>query len=119
MPASWRPSRGKGYELDEIRGLSGVDRMTIPPNLLTELANCQDPLPRKLEAAAAAAACTAPPLGGGRVEEKATNYQIQYMLTLYRVHIMGTDFPDFLTGVPLPAQSGWLHHGKNGTGVKK
>jgi len=70
MPASWRPSRGKGYELDEIRELSGTDRMTIPPNLLTDLANCQDPLPRKLEAAAAAAACTAPPLGGGRVEEK-------------------------------------------------
>jgi len=70
MPASWRPSRGPGYELDEIRELSGADRMTIPPNLLTDLANCQDTLPQKLEVKAATAACTEPALGGGRVEEK-------------------------------------------------
>ncbi|KAL3905303.1 MAG: hypothetical protein SGPRY_010960, partial [Prymnesium sp.] len=34
MPASWRPSRGKGFELDEIKALAGTDRMTIPPALL-------------------------------------------------------------------------------------
>ena len=27
MPASWRPSRGPGFELDEIRALAGADRM--------------------------------------------------------------------------------------------
>jgi hypothetical protein len=34
MPASWRPSRGKGFELDEIRELAGTDRMTIPVRAL-------------------------------------------------------------------------------------
>jgi transaldolase len=48
MPASWRPSRGTGYELDEIRALSGSHRMTIPAPLLTRLAECTDPLPRQL-----------------------------------------------------------------------
>ena len=70
MPASWRPSRGKGYDLDEILELAGTDRMTIPPNFLTQLANSQEKVVRKLEPKAAAAACTAPQLGGGRVEEK-------------------------------------------------
>ena len=45
MPASWRPSRGAGYELDEIRELAGVDRMTIPAPLLEKLESCTDPLP--------------------------------------------------------------------------
>ena len=48
MPASWRPSRGAGFELDEIRALAGVDRMTIPPSLLEKLASCHEPLPRRL-----------------------------------------------------------------------
>eukprot|EP00587_Corethron_hystrix_P004619 CAMPEP_0113303860 /NCGR_PEP_ID=MMETSP0010_2-20120614/4095_1 /TAXON_ID=216773 ORGANISM="Corethron hystrix, Strain 308" /NCGR_SAMPLE_ID=MMETSP0010_2 /ASSEMBLY_ACC=CAM_ASM_000155 /LENGTH=380 /DNA_ID=CAMNT_0000157917 /DNA_START=218 /DNA_END=1360 /DNA_ORIENTATION=- /assembly_acc=CAM_ASM_000155 len=48
MPASWRPSRGKGFELDEIRSLAGVDRMTIPAPLLEALAESTDPLPRML-----------------------------------------------------------------------
>lgn len=29
MPASWRPSRGPGYELDEILALAGTDRMYV------------------------------------------------------------------------------------------
>lgn len=48
MPASWRPSRGIGYELDEIQALAGIDRMTIPPSLLERLAQCTDPLIRQL-----------------------------------------------------------------------
>ena len=48
MPASWRPSRGPGFELDEIRALAGSDRMTIPAPLLEKLAACTDPLPRQL-----------------------------------------------------------------------
>jgi transaldolase len=50
MPASWRPSRGPGHELDEIQALAGTDRMTIPAPLLHKLAESTDPLPRKLEA---------------------------------------------------------------------
>jgi transaldolase len=49
MPASWRPSRGAGYELDEIQGLAGSDRMTIPAPLLTQLAQSTGPLPLILE----------------------------------------------------------------------
>ena len=48
MPASWRPSRGPGYELDEIRALAGSDRMTIPAPLLEKLASSTDPLEQKL-----------------------------------------------------------------------
>ena len=48
MPASWRPSRGAGYELDEIRALAGTDRMTIPPALLETLEQCKDVLPQCL-----------------------------------------------------------------------
>ena len=58
MPASWRPSRGPGFDLDEIIGLAGTDRMTIPPNLLERLrANSVDEMPRALEPGAAAAGC--------------------------------------------------------------
>lgn len=49
MPASWRPSRGKGYELDEIQELAGTDRMTIPAPLLEKLQANMDPLPRILD----------------------------------------------------------------------
>lgn len=48
MPASWRPSRGKGFDLDEIRALAGTDRMTIPPPLLEQLESSVEPLPRIL-----------------------------------------------------------------------
>lgn len=65
MPASWRPSRGPGCELDEILGLAGVDRMTIPPALLNRLAESAEPVDRVLAPEQAAAACTdAEPLGG-------------------------------------------------------
>ena len=56
MPASWRPSRGTSdpdFALDEIRALAGVDRMTIPPNLLEQLAACDQPLTRQLSPAGA------------------------------------------------------------------
>merc|ERR1712224_1069358 len=52
MPASWRPSRGTSdlsYAIDEIVALAGVDRMTIPPPLLKQLASIESPLPRMLE----------------------------------------------------------------------
>jgi len=48
MPASWRPSRGKGYELDEILALAGTDRMTIPAPLLEKLEASTDAVPRIL-----------------------------------------------------------------------
>jgi transaldolase len=48
MPASWRPSRGPGYELDEIIALAGTDRMTIPAPLLQKLASSTEPISRKL-----------------------------------------------------------------------
>lgn len=48
MPASWRPSRGPGgYDLDEIRALAGVDRMTIPPALLEQLDTSSEPVERQ------------------------------------------------------------------------
>ena len=52
MPASWRPSRGTSdpdFALDEIRALSGVDRMTIPPALLSQLDAASLDLPQILE----------------------------------------------------------------------
>lgn len=49
MPASWRPSRGPGYELDEILALAGTDRMTIPAPLLEKLAASEDTVIRCLD----------------------------------------------------------------------
>uniref|UniRef100_A0A7S4VH01 transaldolase n=1 Tax=Alexandrium monilatum TaxID=311494 RepID=A0A7S4VH01_9DINO len=69
MPASWRPSRGKGHELDEIEALAGVDRMTIPPGLLEGLAEGSGELPRQLEPVAAKTACADEELCGGRMSE--------------------------------------------------
>jgi len=72
MPASWRPSRGTSdpaYAVDEIVALAGVDRMTIPPPLLQQLAASEEPLPRMLEAAAARASCTDELVGGGDISE--------------------------------------------------
>lgn len=55
MPASWRPSRGTSdptYAVDEIVALAGVDRMTIPQNLLQILSDMSaDDIPRRLDAA--------------------------------------------------------------------
>lgn len=70
MPASWRPSRGQGYETDELVALAGVDRMTIPPPLLEKLADSKDPLPRLLSPETAASACTDGELCGGSITEK-------------------------------------------------
>jgi len=72
MPASWRPSRGTSdpaYAVDEIVALAGVDRMTIPPPLLRQLASSEEPLPRMLEPAAASAACADELIGGGQITE--------------------------------------------------
>ena len=75
MPASWRPSRstpGDGvaeHAVDEIIALAGVDRMTIPPPLLQQLASVETPLPRLLETAAAAESCADSLVGGGDVSE--------------------------------------------------
>ena len=72
MPASWRPSRGAGFELDEILGLAGIDRMTIPPNLLMRLFEIDDAVIRRvLEPEAAANACTDAELGRGALSESA------------------------------------------------
>mmetsp|Transcript_30281 Transcript_30281/g.67856 ORF Transcript_30281/g.67856 Transcript_30281/m.67856 type:complete len:342 (+) Transcript_30281:176-1201(+) len=57
MPASWRPSRGPGFELDEILALAGVDRMTIPPGLLSKLLDSTEDVPRVLDPVTAAAEC--------------------------------------------------------------
>jgi len=75
MPASWRPSRSTPadgvaeHATDEIVALAGVDRMTIPPPLLSQLAESESPLPRRLEPSAAAAGCAEEELGGGELGE--------------------------------------------------
>lgn len=69
MPASWRPSRGPGYEIDEIVGLAGVDRMTIPPPLIKRLQDTTDPLPQILTAEAAAASYNGPNPDDGNIKE--------------------------------------------------
>ena len=59
MPASWRPSRGTSdpaFAVDEVLALQGVDRMTMPPALLEQLA-AMPPQPTVLHADADAAAC--------------------------------------------------------------
>lgn len=75
MPASWRPSRGAGYELDEIRALAGTDRMTIPAPLLEKLAQSTDPLPRRLDPDAAAKSGV-PLVAGGRMSEADFRYRM-------------------------------------------
>ena len=80
MPASWRPSRGAGYELDEIRELAGVDRMTIPAPLLEQLQNCNDPLPQILNVDDAKKT-NLPEVGGGKMDEKT----FRYMLNMVRL----------------------------------
>lgn len=73
MPASWRPSRGPGYELDEIRALAGTDRMTIPAPLLEKLASSSEPLERQLKVETAKAS-NVPLVGGGKMDEKTFRY---------------------------------------------
>jgi len=69
MPASWRPSRGSGHDLDEILALAGVDRMTIPAPLLEKLAGSTAPLRRNV-AVGDAARSGEPLLGGGLLGEE-------------------------------------------------
>jgi transaldolase len=75
MPASWRPSRGAGYDLDEIIALAGTDRMTIPSPLLEKLAASQEPLARALEPTRAAAS-NEPLIGNGKMDEKEFRYRL-------------------------------------------
>jgi len=77
MPASWRPSRGAGYDLDEIRELAGVDRMTIPAPLLEKLESCTDPLPQILNVEDAKKTAL-DEVGAGMMTEK----QFRYMLNM-------------------------------------
>jgi transaldolase len=73
MPASWRPSRGSGYELDEIRALAGTDRMTIPPPLLEKLAASNDTLERKLSPENVQ---PIPLVANGKMDEKEFRYRL-------------------------------------------
>lgn len=73
MPASWRPSRGQGFELDEICALAGSDRMTIPAPLLEKLENCLDPLPQRLNVETAKD-CDETLVCGGMMDEKEFRY---------------------------------------------
>ena len=75
MPASWRPSRGPGYELDEIIALAGTDRMTIPAPLLEKLAASEEPVKCVLEPTAAKAS-NLPLVGGGKMSEKEFRYAL-------------------------------------------
>ena len=83
MPASWRPSRGKPYELDEIQALAGTDRMTIPVPLLSELIQNKELLPRKLFPTAdhplSSSPLVVPDLfGNGQITED----EFRYLLTM-------------------------------------
>ena len=76
MPASWRPSRGPGFELDEIRALAGSDRMTIPAPLLEKLAASTDPLEEKLSLD------TVTPVEAMGASGKLTEKEFRYLLTM-------------------------------------
>ncbi|GAX21346.1 hypothetical protein FisN_6Lh088 [Fistulifera solaris] len=73
MPASWRPSRGVGYELDEILALAGTDRMTIPAPLLEKLALSQEPVMRLLDPARIQ---NVPLLAEGKMTEQEFRYRL-------------------------------------------
>ena len=64
MPSSWRPSRGadvEGSDIDEIVALTGVDEMTIPPNLLESLTKLDgSTLVRECNPESGAAVCCDP-----------------------------------------------------------
>jgi len=67
MGASWR-------NLDELRGLAGVDRVTVAPHQLQELATCEGELVRQLSPAQAAAECEDEEIGGGYMDQKTFNW---------------------------------------------
>jgi transaldolase len=73
MPASWRPSRGPGFELDEILALAGSDRMTIPAPLLEKLAASEEPLEQKLSTDAVTPVDL---VGDGKMNEKEFRYRL-------------------------------------------
>lgn len=75
MPASWRPSRGPGFELDEIRALAGTDRMTIPPALLQLLESSTEPLAQNLNPINAGNSGEVL-LGNGKMDEKEFRYRM-------------------------------------------
>ena len=62
MPASWRSPTGED-PLDEVLALAGVDRMTIPPALLDDLAGRSLRVERKLSPEQGAAECADPRWG--------------------------------------------------------
>jgi len=74
MPASWRPSRGPGFEIDEIQALAGSDRMTIPAPLLEKLDATSEELPRALDPETAIATCDDEEIGNGMMDEKEFRY---------------------------------------------
>jgi transaldolase len=74
MPASWRPSRGPGNELDEIRALAGTDRMTIPAPLLKMLLECSEPLQRQLDPVSVTSAPS--PYNAERMDEEEFRYRM-------------------------------------------
>ncbi|GAX25874.1 hypothetical protein FisN_6Hh088 [Fistulifera solaris] len=73
MPASWRPSRGVGFELDEILALAGTDRMTIPAPLLEKLALSQEPVVRVLDPAQTQ---NVPLVADGKMTEQEFRYRL-------------------------------------------
>lgn len=73
MPASWRPSRGVGFELDEILALAGSDRMTIPAPLLEKLASSQEPIQRMLDPVSAQSQ-NLPLVADGKMTEQEFRY---------------------------------------------
>ena len=83
MPASWRPSRGPSspdHDLDEIRALAGVDRMTIPAPLLEKLKDSQEELPRALLSGGwnspDSSKIAGAEIGGGSIDEKTFRYHL-------------------------------------------
>jgi transaldolase len=75
MPASWRPSRGPGYELDEILALAGSDRMTIPAPLLEKLSGSEDAVPQCLNVDSAKN-CDEDLVGNGMISEAQFRYEL-------------------------------------------
>jgi transaldolase len=74
MPASWRPSRGPGFDIDEIQALAGTDRMTIPAPLLEKLEATSEVLPRSLDPEIAKTSCDDEEVGNGMMDEKEFRY---------------------------------------------
>jgi len=75
MPASWRPSRGAGYDLDEILALGGSDRMTIPAPLLEKLEGSDEEFSPSLDIESAKQ-CDLEEVANGCMDEKAFRYAL-------------------------------------------